>query len=72
MTPHQALRIMESKPDLSEEERAKGLAITLTFLAKTWVEVNVLWEQSALVIRANGFPIRDFDFDFVKSATGND
>lgn len=55
MTPHEAVRLGETRPDLTMKERVKILALSLPEIHKTYVEIAISWEQCAMIIRAHGF-----------------
>ena len=65
MTPLEAMQIAEQRPGLSAKERQKILALALTRIAKSPVELMMLWGFSQGVARLMGFEIPDLDEGFV-------
>jgi len=72
VTPLDVLKRVENSPELTTKEREKLLAIALYHMENMiWAELLVLWEQSQMIVRANGYELPDFNMEFVKDVNGN-
>lgn len=71
ITPQEVVKLMETNPNLTSKERAKGLALALTRILNTAIEIKIAWEFSMYVAKFNGFEIPKFDPQFVVAINEN-
>jgi len=71
MEPRQAMKCAEQSPDLTPKERQKILAIALIRIAKSSMELSIMWSFSQMIASANGYSVPDYDPKFVLEINEN-
>lgn len=77
-TPRQVIKLVETRQDLTPDERKKMLTLALLALvldepdkfrnpSRGWC-IAIMWEQVQMVASSNGLTIPDIDFPFMIEA----